>query len=78
MKPYLSSQQIIAAIKRIIENNQPSFHRSPLEDIATVLCEGRHYSWVGIYLSLDKRSSSPLLETAVHPAHVAVAGTRKK
>ena len=43
-----------------------------------MLCEGRHYSWVGIYLSLDKHASSPLLETAVHPAHVAVPGTRKK
>ena len=29
-------------------------------------------------MSLDKHSSSPLLETAVHPAHVAVPGTRKK
>ena len=30
-------------------------------------------------MTLDKHSSSPLLETAtVHPAHVAVPGTRKK
>lgn len=78
MKPYLSTQKTLAAIQRIIENNQPSFHHSPLEDIASILCEGRRYGWVGIYLSLDKHSSSPLLETAVHPAHVAVPGTRKK
>ena len=78
MKPYLSTQKTLTAIRRIIEHNQPSFHHSPLEDIAAILCEGRHYSWVGIYLSLDKHSSSPLLETAVHPTHVAVPGTRKK
>lgn len=78
MKSYLSTDKIITAVKRLIESNQPSFHHSPLEDIASVLCEGRHYSWVGIYLSLDKHSSSPLLKTAVHPAHVAVPGTRKK
>lgn len=78
MKPYLSTQKTVADITQLLENNQPSFHHSPLEDIASLLCEGRHYSWVGIYLSLDKHSSSPLLETAVHPAHVAVPGTRKK
>lgn len=78
MKPYLSTQKIIVDIEELLRNNQPSFHHSPLEDIASLLCEGRHYSWVGIYLSLDKHSSSPLLETAVHPAHVALPGTRKK
>ena len=78
MKSYLSPQKSLAAIQRIVDNNQPSFHHSPLEDIASILCEGRHYSWVGIYLTLDKHTSSPLLETAVHPAHVAVPGTRKK
>jgi putative methionine-R-sulfoxide reductase with GAF domain len=78
VKPYLSTQKTVADITQLLENNQPSFHHSPLEDIASLLCEGRHYSWVGIYLSLDKHSSSPLLETAVHPAHVAVPGTRKK
>jgi putative methionine-R-sulfoxide reductase with GAF domain len=78
VKPYLSTQKIIVDIEELLGNNQPSFHHSPLEDIASLLCEGRHYSWVGIYLSLDKHSSSPLLETAVHPAHVALPGTRKK
>lgn len=78
MKPYLSTQKTVAGIKQLLENHQPSFHHSPLEDIAALLCEGRHYSWVGIYLSLDKHAASPLLETAVHPTQVAMPGTRKK
>ena len=78
MKPYLSAPVIIAKIKHLLDSNRPRFHHSPLEDIASLLCEGRHYSWVGIYLRVDKHASLPLLETAVHPAHVALPGTRRK
>jgi len=78
VKSYISPQKLLADIKSVLDNNRPSFHHSPLEDVVVLLSEGRHYSWVGIYLTVDKRSSSPLLETAVHPGYVAVPGTRKK
>jgi putative methionine-R-sulfoxide reductase with GAF domain len=77
LKSYRSAQSIVADIQRTLANNRPSFHHSPLEDVVKLLTEGRHYSWVGIYLSSDRKSSSELRETA-HPAQVAVPETRKK
>lgn len=78
MKTYQPTIQILAAIEQLLAENRPSFHTSPLEDVAGLLIFGRHYSWAGIYLTLDKNSSSPLQEAGMHPAHVAVAGTVKK
>lgn len=45
-----------------------------------MLVEGRHYSWVGIYLTIDRDHSSALLEDGhpSHPGQVAVPGTCKK
>jgi len=57
---------------------RPSFRHSPLEDVADVLTLGRHYSWVGIYLTADKKSSPALQEAGVHPAQVAMPGTVEK
>ena len=80
MKPYRSSPAILADIESLLSSNQPSFHHSPLEDIATLLVDGRHYSWVGIYLTVNGNSSSALAENsaAVHPGRVALRGTLKK
>ena len=79
MRPYRSTRNLLADVKKVLADNRPSFHHSPLEEIAGLLCEGRHYSWVGIYLTLDEKSSSALLEEAlIKPNQVAVHGTRKK
>lgn len=78
MKPYLSSRDLIAKIDRILAENRPSFHDSPLEKVAELLADGRHFSWVGIYLKLDEKSAPALLENLVHPAQFAVPGTQKK
>jgi putative methionine-R-sulfoxide reductase with GAF domain len=79
LRPYRSTRNLLADVKKVLAGNRPSFHRSPLEEIAGLLCEGRHYSWVGIYLTLDEKSSSALLEEAlIKPNQVAVHGTRKK
>jgi putative methionine-R-sulfoxide reductase with GAF domain len=71
---------VLAEVEGLLDNNRPSFHHSPLEDVAALLLEGRHYSWVGIYLSVDSNQSSALLENAhpAHPGQVAVASTLKK
>ena len=80
MKPYRPTATVLADIKLALSTNRPSFHHSPLEVVAGLLCEGRHYSWVGIYLTLDEKSSPALLDNAagVNPGQLAVAGTRKK
>jgi hypothetical protein len=79
LRPYRSTRNLLADVKKVLAENRPSFHHSPLEEIAGLLCEGRHYSWVGIYLTLDEKSSSALLEEAlIKPNQVAVHGTRKK
>jgi len=80
VKSYRSTRSLLAEIEELLDNNRPSFHHSPLEDIAALLVEGRHYSWVGIYLTLDRDSSPALLENAhpEHPGQVAVASTRTK
>ncbi len=79
MRTYRSTRNLLADVKKVLADNRPSFHRSPLEEIAGLLCEGRHYSWVGVYLTLDEKSSSALLEEAlIKPNQVAVRGTRKK
>ncbi len=79
MRPYRSTSDLLADVRKVLAGNRPSFRRSPLEEIAGVLCEGRHYSWVGVYLTLDRKSSPALLEEAlIKPNQVAVQGTRKK
>lgn len=80
MKTFRSSRSLIADVERVLDDNRPSFHRSPLEDVADLLIEGRHYSWVGIYLTNDERHSSALVEDSqpIHLGQIAVPGTRKK
>jgi putative methionine-R-sulfoxide reductase with GAF domain len=79
LRTYRSTRNLLADVKKVLAENRPSFHNSPLEEIAGLLCEGRHFSWVGIYLTLDEKSSSALLEEAlIKPNQVAVQGTRQK
>jgi putative methionine-R-sulfoxide reductase with GAF domain len=77
VKSYQSTQKVVADIEALLSRNRPSFRRSPLEEIAELLASGRHYSWVGIYLTVEQNSSAHV-ESSVHPAHVAVPGTVKK
>jgi putative methionine-R-sulfoxide reductase with GAF domain len=78
VKPYLPTRELVAAIEQVLAENRPSFHQSPLEKVAEILADGRHYSWVGIYLTLSENSAPALIENLVHPAQFAAAETRKK
>ncbi len=80
MKSYRPPDTVLADIERALANNRPSFHESPLDLVTELLCEGRNYSWVGIYLKLDERSSPSLLQQAAspHPGQLALAGTKTK
>ena len=65
-------------IEQVLTAARPSFHGSPLEIVAGLLAEGRHYGWVGIYLTLEKHAATPLVPSAAHPAQFEAHGTRKK
>ena len=78
VRPFRSTRDILADIERALAENRPSFQNSPLETVAGLLAEGRHYGWVGIYLTLEKQSATPLLPSAAHPAQFEASGTRKK
>jgi putative methionine-R-sulfoxide reductase with GAF domain len=78
VKPFRSTRDVLADVERALAENRPSFHDSPLERVAGLLAEGRHYGWVGIYLTLEKQQATPLLQNTVHPAEFAASGTRKK
>jgi len=78
VKPFRSTRDLLADIEHALTENRPSFHESPLEAVAGLLAEGRHYGWVGIYLTLEKQAATPLLPNATHPAQFEASGTRKK
>lgn len=78
MRPYHSTRDLLADVEQALAENRPSFHHSPLEKVAGLLAEGRHYGWVGIYLTLEKQPATPLLPNAAHPARFEASGTRKK
>ncbi len=78
MKPFRSTRDLLADVEQALADNRPSFHDSPLERVAGLLAEGRHYGWVGIYLTLEKQPATPLLPNAAHPAQFEASGTRKK
>jgi putative methionine-R-sulfoxide reductase with GAF domain len=52
LKVYRSTRQLLADVEGVLAASQPSFHHSPLEDVIELLCRGRHYAWVGIYLAV--------------------------
>ncbi len=52
MKVYRSTRQLLADVEGVLAASRPSFHHSPLEDVIELLCRGRHYAWVGIYLAV--------------------------
>ena len=80
MKTYRSPRALLTDIERRLAANRPSFHQSPLEDIAELLSHGRHYTWMGIYLVVGGSVAQPLLGAGgvPHPEQMARAETRSK
>ena len=80
MKIYRSARELLTEIKRVLAANKPSFHHSPLEDVIELLCRGRHYTWMGIYLAVDKNTPQQLLEAGrdQQPGQVALPETQSK
>lgn len=65
-------------IDQLLAAARPAFHGSPLEKVAGLLADGRHYGWVGIYLTMENHAAAPLVPNAAHPAQFEASGTRKK
>jgi putative methionine-R-sulfoxide reductase with GAF domain len=80
VKTYRSARELLAQVKRVLAANKPSFHHSPLEDVIELLCRGRHYTWVGIYLAVGKNTPQQLLEAGrdQQPGQVALPETQSK
>jgi len=57
VKTYRTARDLQASIEKALAR-PASFQNTPLDEVATILSEGRHYSWVGIYLVAGERPKS--------------------
>jgi GAF domain-containing protein len=79
LKAYRSKRQLLADAEDVLAASQPSFHHSPLEDVIELLCRGRHYAWVGIFLAVGENAPQRSLGAGRNvPDQVALPGTRAK
>ena len=56
MKIYRSARELLAEIEQLLATNKPAFGCSPLDRVIEMLVKGRHYSWMGIYLTVGEKS----------------------
>ncbi|MGH9540171.1 MAG: hypothetical protein ACRD3H_19760 [Terriglobales bacterium] len=79
MKSHRPTRRLLADVEGILASSQPSFHHSPLEDVIELLCRGRHYAWVGIYLAVGENGSQPSLASGRDaPGQLALPETLTK
>ena len=94
MKVYRSTFLLLADVERVLASTRPSFVNSPLEEVVDLLCRGRHYAWVGIFLASGEDVPQHLLcggadgpvqvgsaqsgPAQVGPAEVVLSETRSK
>jgi hypothetical protein len=80
LKRYRPTRELFAEIDRVLHANRPSFKCSPLDTVIDLLCRGRHYSWMGIYLSAEGEDAPHPLGAGGDgdPGRMALSGTRRK
>jgi hypothetical protein len=79
LKVYRSTRQLLADVECLLAASQPSAHHSLLEDVIDLLCRGRHYAWVGIFLTVGvNKSQQPIGAGSDAPRQVALPETRSK
>jgi hypothetical protein len=88
LKVYRPTFRLLADAQRVLASGRPSFGKSPLEEVVDLLCRGRHYAWVGIFLASGEGAPQHLLcggaDSPVHgsvqagPAQVVLPETRSK
>ena len=79
MKVYRPKRQLLAAVDRLLAASPASAQHSPLEDVIDLLCHGRHYAWVGIFLAVGENLAQHSLGAGSDtPGEVALPETRSK
>lgn len=79
MKVYRSTRQLLADVKRVLASDHPSFRHPPLEEVIELLCRGRHYAWIGIFLAVGENLTQFLLGVGGDAlGQVALPETRSK
>jgi hypothetical protein len=79
LKVYRPTRHLLADVECLLAASQPSGHHSPLEGVIDLLCRGRHYAWVGIFLAVEQTASQQSLGAGGDPlAEVALPETRSK
>jgi hypothetical protein len=79
LKVYRSTRQLLADVERALAASRPSSRHSPLEDVIDVLCSGRPYAWVGIFLAVGENTPQQSLGAGGDaPCEVALPNTRSK
>ncbi|HEX4488824.1 MAG TPA: GAF domain-containing protein [Terriglobales bacterium] len=73
MKKYKTTPELLAKISEVFEANRPCANLSPLDTVVSILQEGRHYGWAGIYIAVDSSGRA-----AQVPAKIELAETRSK
>jgi hypothetical protein len=79
VKTHRSPRKLLSDVARVLAAKRSPFHHSPLEDTIELLSRGRHYTWIGIYLTLGNLGQQ-LLGTGgdPHPGLMARPETRSK
>lgn len=75
MKTYRAPRQLLADVARLLAA-KPNFHQTLLDDVIDLVCAGRHYAWMGIYLAVDDRNQLP--RAAADPQQLATPEARSK
>jgi len=78
MKTYRPARELLADVERLLANTRPSFHESPLDEVVELLCAGRHYTWMGIYLVVAQKNELLSKGTDPHPGQTALPGSKSK
>jgi hypothetical protein len=79
VRTYRSARELLAEIERLLATNKPAFGSSPLDRVIEILMKGRHYSWMGIYLTVGEKSQHVLGSSGDAPLNVtAMPQSRSK
>lgn len=57
MKTYRTARELQAQIEQVLLR-RPKATSAPLDEVARILSDGRHYAWIGIYLVAGQRPAS--------------------
>ena len=79
MKVYRSTRQLLADVDCLLAASRPSARHSPLDEVIDLLCQGRYYAWVGIFLAVGENALQQSLGAGGDsPDEVTLPETRSK